>query len=80
MAQLNFDVDQILKDIKNRAAYDIKQDIRAEVARLAQEHGENATVSFVDKTDTGFEIILENASEKLKDDFEKFMAEDSSEV
>jgi hypothetical protein len=66
MANSNFNVDAIMKDIKKKALDEMKRRMTDEINKLARGTGERPQIRFTPKGDSSLDVKVEGVSEELK--------------
>ena len=73
MANSNFDVDAIMKDIKRKALDEMKRQLTDGINKLARESAEQPRIKFSPKGDSSLDVKVEGVSDELKAKIENWL-------
>lgn len=73
MANSNFNVDAIMKDVKKKALGEMKRQVTDGVNRLARGSGERPQIKFIQKGDSSLDVKIDGVSGELKAKIEDWL-------
>jgi len=73
MANSNFNVDAIMKDIKRKALEEMKRQMTEGINKLARGTGERPQIKFLPKGDSSLTVKVEGVSDELKAKIETWL-------
>ena len=73
MANSNFNVDAIMKDVKKKALVEMKRRMTDEINKLARRTGERPQIKFSPKGEASLTVKVEGVSDELKAKIEDWL-------